>query len=238
MQNLQATNTISSLELVKEINKFRNEFDGKAELKHKNLLQVIRDEFSDEIESAEISATPYIHPQNNQTYEYFNLTLSQAKQVLVRESKAVRKATIKYIEELETNVTHQIPATDPMSLMRAQFQVLEMHDEKLNELEDSVNFLIDTTRISSLQEQELASVSKRRVIECCTGYETKAYTELAPKVFARIGSDFKKYFKIPRRGELPKKDYDEAIEFLSKWVPNVELQLAIKNANSQMRIGA
>lgn len=38
----------------------------------------------------------YIHPQNKQPYPMFKLTLNQAKQVLMRESKFVRKAMIHY----------------------------------------------------------------------------------------------------------------------------------------------
>ncbi len=36
--------------------------------------------------------TPYIHPQNGQEFNMFVLSLSQAKQVLVIESKVIRKA--------------------------------------------------------------------------------------------------------------------------------------------------
>ena len=40
---------ITSLEIVSEINKFRKEEGNKSELRHDNLLQIIRDEFSEEI---------------------------------------------------------------------------------------------------------------------------------------------------------------------------------------------
>ncbi len=104
LMNLNENGKVTSLELVEQINFFRADIDGKSELKHNDLLKVIRDEFEDEIGVGEISHTPYEHPQNKQTYYYYELTPSQAKQVLVRESKSVRKAVIKYIEVLEQRI--------------------------------------------------------------------------------------------------------------------------------------
>lgn len=94
-------NAITSLQLLEQINIFRQE-EGKEDLLHKNLLAVIRDEFEEEIGRLEIQHTPYVHPQNKQTYYMYELTHSQAKQVLTRESKKVRKAVIAYIEKLES----------------------------------------------------------------------------------------------------------------------------------------
>ena len=113
MQLLQ-NKTISSLELVEQINIFRKEEREKgsidrlhADTTHDSLLKIIRDEFEEEIGIGELNDTPYTHPQNGQTYKMFNLTLSQAKQVLVRESKIVRKSVIAYIEKLEQELTSQ-----------------------------------------------------------------------------------------------------------------------------------
>ena len=116
--------TISSLDLVKQINVFRKEeyltkleFDllteaekkrGRAtELVHSDLLKVIRDEFEEEIQKGEISPLFYKAKIGNgaeKEYPYYELILDQAKQILMRESKFVRKAMIKYINQLENRV--------------------------------------------------------------------------------------------------------------------------------------
>lgn len=99
MNELMNKETITSLELCKQINIFREQ-DGKSELEHKTLMRTIRDEFEEEIGQNIIVPSEYINSQGKKQ-PMFVLTLSQAKQVLVRESKAVRKAVIHYIEELE-----------------------------------------------------------------------------------------------------------------------------------------
>ena len=114
--------TISSLDLVKEINVFREQEynyklekglslgkvekkNGKyTELLHKTLLEIIRDEFSEEINEQKILPVEYVDNKGERRIMYI-LTLEQAKQVLLRESKYVRKAMIKYINALESRVT-------------------------------------------------------------------------------------------------------------------------------------
>ena len=100
----QTKQTITSLELMDQINLFRKEEGKETELQHRTLLTSIRDEFSEEIGMQKILQTHYTHPQNKQEYPMFVLTLSQAKQVLVRESKFVRKHVIAYLEQLEEAV--------------------------------------------------------------------------------------------------------------------------------------
>ena len=96
----QTKQTITSLELVEQINLFRKEEGKENDLLHKNLLAVIRDEFEEEIGQLKIQPSSYLNLQNK-SQPMFILTLSQAKQVLVRESKFVRKHVIAYLEQLE-----------------------------------------------------------------------------------------------------------------------------------------
>lgn len=105
MQLLQ-NKTISSLELVQQINIFRKEDGSKNDLEHYNLLAIIREEFEEEIADLKIQVSEY-KDKSGKSNTMFNLSLNEAKQVLVRESKIVRKAVIAYIEKLEQELTSQ-----------------------------------------------------------------------------------------------------------------------------------
>lgn len=99
--------TISSLDLVKQINIFRKEEGNRKELLHKSLLAIIREEFEEEIQEKKILPLFYKAKIGNgaeKEYPYYELTLDQAKQILMRELKFVRKAMIKYINALKTRV--------------------------------------------------------------------------------------------------------------------------------------
>lgn len=58
MNELTTKDTLTSIELVKEINIFREQEGNRSELKHSDLLKIIRDEFEDEIGMGKISETP------------------------------------------------------------------------------------------------------------------------------------------------------------------------------------
>lgn len=119
---------ITSLDLKKQINLFRGQEGNRTQLKHSDLLKVIRDEFEEEIGMGKISYTLYKHPQNGQEYPMFELTLSQAKQVLVRESKFVRKAVISYIEKLEKTLMNNQPKS-PQTYKEALKELLIQVEE-------------------------------------------------------------------------------------------------------------
>ncbi|MBF0709711.1 MULTISPECIES: hypothetical protein [unclassified Gemella] len=104
MQQLQIKDNITSLELLEQINFFRSEIENKSKLRHDDLLNVIRNEFEEEISLRKISESKYTNSRGRK-YPMFILSLSQAKQVLVRESKYVRRAVIKYIEDLEKQLS-------------------------------------------------------------------------------------------------------------------------------------
>ena len=96
--------TITSLELLEQINFFRKKEGKKTELQHKDLLKIIRNEFDEEIHEGKISPMfRDVKIGNGATRKepYYILTIPQGKQVLTRESKFVRRAVIHKLEELE-----------------------------------------------------------------------------------------------------------------------------------------
>lgn len=113
---LERKNTVTSLELVEQINIFRKQEGNRSEIQHNDLLKVIRDEFEEEIGVGKISQTHYIHPQNKQKYPMFELTFNQAREILVRESKFVRKHIMTYIEELEKQLGNIVSYEDRLKL--------------------------------------------------------------------------------------------------------------------------
>ncbi|MBX9886561.1 MAG: hypothetical protein K2Y30_01340 [Flavobacteriaceae bacterium] len=90
------------VKLVKQINLFSEKEGNSTELEHKNLLAIIRHKFEDEINRLKIQPIDYVDNRNRKQ-PMFELTISQAKQVLLRESIFVRKAIIVYFVVLEEN---------------------------------------------------------------------------------------------------------------------------------------
>jgi Uncharacterized phage-encoded protein len=119
-QEIRVKDTITSLELLEQINIFRKqEYEDKrvrgtlteaeqrkgtyTELLHKSLLEVIRDEFEYEIGEQKILSSSYKNSQNKEQ-PMFILNIDYAKQILMRESKYVRRAVVLYLNKLEDRV--------------------------------------------------------------------------------------------------------------------------------------
>lgn len=151
MMEIMNKETITSRELLKQINIFRVQ-EERSELRHDTLKGIIRDEFEEEINIQEILDIEYKDSRGRKQREYV-LTLSQAKQVLVRESKFVRKAVIKYIEELENELKkQQQPASyqieDPIERAKAWIKEQEEAKKQVAEAVDGTDKIISLTEIA------------------------------------------------------------------------------------------
>lgn len=94
---------ISSFDLLIQINNFREQ-ETKRILNHGDLLKIIRSEFDEEIRFGKISNMVIVRELPNGGHRndpYFELTISQAKQVLLKESKQVRRKVIEFLENVE-----------------------------------------------------------------------------------------------------------------------------------------
>lgn len=144
--------TLSSLELLEQINLFRQEeYKEKrknntlteaekkkgnfTELLHKSLLDIIRDEFSEEINEQKILPVEY-KDKKGEKRPMFLLTLNQAKQVLLRESKYVRRAIINYIEVLEQAIIDK--AKNEWLLTRQQGKLVRR--EETDAIQDLIEY--------------------------------------------------------------------------------------------------
>lgn len=130
MENLSilTKDTITSLELLEQINFFRKQEGRKTETQHKTLLEIIRNEFEEEINEQKILPVTYTDKKGEERPMYI-LTLNQAKQVLMRESVAVRRAVIKYIEHLEKQLENS--DTKHLKEQSKQMEDLESRIEAL-----------------------------------------------------------------------------------------------------------
>lgn len=148
MNELINKDSITTLDLLKQINIFREQEGNRSELKHYDLLKIIRDEFEEEVNEGKISVVDY-KDKKGELRPMYILTYNQAKQILVRESKFVRKAMIHYIEELEKQLQSQfrVPKTfkEALQLALEQQERIEALELKQEEDRPKVEFYDDVT---------------------------------------------------------------------------------------------
>lgn len=209
-QEIRVKDTITSLELLEQINIFRKEEGNKSELLHKNLLAIIRDEFEEEINGLKIQPVEYTDKKGEKRPMYI-LTLNQAKQVLMRESKFVRRAVILYLEKLEKRIIeleNQLSSKDVLMLNIVNSQskleiatnIAKFNIEYIQPLE---NNLKEETDKRILKDLELKSQKHKVDLYDTIADKDKTFTmsEVA-KLINYIGVGRNRLFEILRINEI------------------------------------
>ena len=203
---------ITSLEIVTEINKFRKEEGNKNELRHDNLLQIIRDEFSEEISLLKIQESTYKNDRGRE-YPMFILSLNQAKQILMRESKFVRKAMINYIEKLEEQIKNPFANLSMQQMMIATLQEQEKIVDRVEVLENKVD---NEIRVDNGEQRKIQRAVATRVYQRLD--IVPELTEDKKYMFQAIYRDLKDRFGVASYRDIKRKDLRDCLEYVSVWI--------------------
>lgn len=130
----------TSVYLTEQINFFRKEEGNRAVLRHSDLLKKIEVEFSEEIAQRKISVSAY-KDAKSQSRKCYRLTYEESLQLLMSESKIVRKGVIGVIRELSEQNKTQLPQTFSEALrLAADLQEQnELQQGKIQGLEQALD---------------------------------------------------------------------------------------------------
>lgn len=139
--------------------------------------------------------------------------------------------TAKYINrfhEMEDKIQYQFQN------ISTEMKAILMHDEKIMKMDERVTDLENNTTIDYGQQQVLGDVVNRVVIEALGGKGSPAYREIGKKVFAECNRDLKHYFNVNARNNVPKKRFDEAVEYVKNWEPCTNTKFLIRECNARV----
>jgi len=114
-----------------------------------------------------------------------------------------------------------------VEMMRIQLGMIDDHENRIANLES--NMTIDYG-----QQQVLGDTVNKTVIEALGGKGSNAYREISKKVFAECNRDLKHYFNVNARNNVPKKKFDEAVEYAKNWKPCTNTVMLIDEHNAQI----
>lgn len=117
----------------------------------------------------------------------------------------------------------------PIEMMRIQLGMIDDHEGRITDLEQ--NMTIDYG-----QQMSLGDIVNRVVIDALGGKDSNAYHEIGRKVFAECNRDLKHYFNVNARNNVPKKKFDEAVDYVKNWQPCTNTRMMIQDCNAQFRM--
>lgn len=132
-----------------------------------------------------------------------------------------------------TNQTKQLTALEQLQLQSEA--ILEVNT-KVDEVINKVNELEDNTTINYGQQEVINKTAKESVVNALGGKDTPAYKELNKKVFSSFWKDYKRVMQVASYRDTLVKDYDKALDFITAWHPNRDLELMIIGCNAQIEM--
>lgn len=102
------------------------------------------------------------------------------------------------------------------------------HEDRIKNLES--NMVIDYG-----QQQALRQHVNKAVLNALGGKNTEAYAYISKVVFAECNRDLQDRFKVNSRNNIPRKRYEEAIDYVDNWEPKTNTKLRIDEYNRQQR---
>ena len=158
------TQKFTSLYLVEQINVFRRqEKEESKELLHKSFLTKIEAEFEDEITEQKILLSEY-KDQSGKRNKMYELNFEQSLQILMSESKFVRKAVIEVLKRQQQEINALKPKL-PTTYKEALLELVRIEEEKEQLLieNDNLNTVLDnlTDWISIIKVAQHNKVSEK-----------------------------------------------------------------------------
>ena len=115
----------------------------------------------------------------------------------------------------------------PQEMLRIQLGMIDNHEDRITDLEQKMT-------IDYGQQMVLGDTVSKVVIDTLGGKESNAYKEISKKVFAECNRDLKHYFNVNARNNVPKKKFDEAVQYVKNWQPCTNTRIMIQECNAQL----
>lgn len=152
-------------------------------------------------------------------------------------AKQMKKVVKQILREIRQTGEFRMPKQAGDSLPQLFRGVADLI-EKTGDIEEDVKMLKGEMRLSSRDERKLDNSINKRVVEALGGKKAQAYRDasLRQTVFAQFWKEYKNYFGIALKGDLPRVKLQEANVFIREWTPSTENRMAIHQLNDQIEM--
>lgn len=147
--------------------------------------------------------------------------------------KAALEWKLKYIAAF--NAMEKQLSTPQMPKLSKEMQALFMLDDRTQRQEQRLTALENTMTVDYNQQRVLRKSISRSVI-CALGDENApAYIDnhVRSKVYSECNHDVQDWFRVNSVGNIPRKRFDEAVEYIQRWKPSTNTVMLIQQTNGQ-----
>lgn len=201
---------------------------------HKDTLECIR-----QILAAENSATKsmfYETTYENRGKQYPMYLMNRdgfSLLVMGFTGKAALEWKLKYIQAF--NEMEKKLATPQMPKLSKELQALFLLDDRTQRQEQRLTALENTMTVDYNQQRVLRKSISRAVISALGDEKAPAYIDnhVRSKVYSECNHDVQDWFRVNSVGNIPRKRFDEAVEYIQRWKPSTNTVMLIQQTNGQ-----
>lgn len=147
--------------------------------------------------------------------------------------KAALEWKLKYIAAF--NEMEKKLATPQMPKLSKEMQALFLLDDRTQKQEQRLTALENTMTVDYNQQRVLRKSISRSVISALGDEKAPAYIDnhVRSKVYSECNHDVQDWFRVNSVGNIPRKRFDEAVEYIQRWKPSTNTVMLIQQTNGQ-----
>lgn len=130
-----------------------------------------------------------------------------------------------------------MPTTGGYTKFSKELQAIFMLDARTMKHEERITALEDNMVIDYAQQQTLKGRVNAAVISALGGKDSPAYIDrtVRDKTYHECNRDIQNWFRVNSRNNIPRKRFDEAVEYIQRWRPSTNMSMIIRQTNRQMQ---
>lgn len=178
--------------------------------------------------------TEYTHEQNGQTYPMYLMNRDGFSLLVMGfTGKAALEWKLKYIAAF--NAMEKKLATPQMPKLSKELQALFLLDDRTQRQEQRITALENNMVVDYDQQLSLKNAVNHVVVEALGGKNAPAYgdSHVRGMVYCEINKDIQMWFLVSSRNNIPRKRFDEAVEYIQRWKPSTNTVMLIQQSNGQ-----
>nr|DAE67323.1 MAG TPA: hypothetical protein [Caudoviricetes sp.] len=147
--------------------------------------------------------------------------------------KAALEWKLKYIAAF--NEMEKKLSAPQMPKLSKEMQALFLLDDRTQKQEQRLTALENTMTVDYNQQRVLRKSISRSVISALGDEKAPAYIDnhVRSKVYSECNHDVQDWFRVNSVGNIPRKRFDEAVEYIQRWKPSTNTVMLIQQTNGQ-----
>ena len=122
-----------------------------------------------------------------------------------------------------------------MPKLSKEMQALFLLNQRTVQQEARITALESSMVVDYGQQQTLKNAVNRVVMHALGGKDASAYLDKSTrdKVYSECNRDIQNWFRVNSRSNIPRKRFDEAVEYIQRWKPSTNTVMLIQQTNGQ-----